>query len=65
MVLGARRLTVRMMANELGMNGDSVLKILIENLDMRKMCAKMVPNLLSEDQLTRTSTNALKPTEPD
>lgn len=50
MVRGDHRLTVRMMENELGMNQDSVWKILTEDLDMWKICAKMVPKLLSDDQ---------------
>ncbi|XP_071477520.1 uncharacterized protein, partial [Diadema antillarum] len=43
MVRGNRRLTFRMMADELGMNQDNVWNILTEDLDMRKICAKMLP----------------------
>ncbi|ROT70225.1 hypothetical protein C7M84_011507, partial [Penaeus vannamei] len=50
MVCSDRRLTVRLIANELGINHDSVWKILTEDLDMRKVCAKMVPKLLNDDQ---------------
>ena len=45
-----RRLTVRMIAEELSIDKDTVWSIITENLKMRKVCAKMVPKLLSEDQ---------------
>ena len=44
-----RRLTVRMIS-ELSIDRDIVWKILTENLEMRKLCAKMVPKILSEYQ---------------
>ena len=44
-----RRLTVRMLAYELGMNRETVRTILTDNLGMRKVCTKMVPKLLSDD----------------
>ena len=50
LVRSDRRLTVRMMAEELNINRESVRIILSEELGMRKMCAKMVPKLLSDDQ---------------
>ena len=50
LVRSDRRLTVRMMAEELNINRESVRIILSEELSMRKMCAKMVPKLLSDDQ---------------
>ena len=50
MVRADRRLTVRMIAEELSINKDTVWSIITENLEMRKVCAKMVPKLLSEDQ---------------
>ena len=53
MVRGDRRLTVRRIANELGMNRNSVWKIITEDLGMRKVCAKMVPKLLNDDQKDR------------
>ena len=43
MVRGDRQLTVRMIADELEINRDSVWKIITEDLGMRKICAKMVP----------------------
>jgi len=48
-----RRMTVRLIASELGMNRDSVWKIITEDLGMRKICAKMVPKLLTDDQKDR------------
>ena len=50
MVHAVRRLTVRMIAEELSINKDTVWSIITENLEMCKVCAKMVPKLLSEDQ---------------
>ena len=50
MVRADRRLTVRMIVEELFINKDTVWSIITENLEMRKVCAKMVPRLLSEDQ---------------
>ena len=45
-----RRLNVRMIADELGMNSERVWRIFTEDLEMRKICAKMVPRLLNEGQ---------------
>ena len=53
MVRGDRRLTVRMIADELEINHNSVWKIITEDLGMRKICAKMVPKLLDDDQKER------------
>ena len=50
MVHADRQLTVRMIAEELSINKDTVWSIITENLEMRKVCAKMVPKLFSEDQ---------------
>ena len=52
-VLGDRRLTVRMIANELDMNCERVWTITTKHLGMRKICAKMVPRLLNEQQKER------------
>ena len=52
-VLGDRRLTVRMTANELDMNSERVWTITTKHLGMRKICAKMVPRLLNEQQKER------------
>ena len=50
LVRSDRRITVRMMAEELDLNRESIRTILVEDLQMRKVCAKMVPKLLSDDQ---------------
>ena len=52
-VLGDRRLTVRMIAHELDMNSERVWTIITKHLGMRKICAKMVPRLLNEQQKKR------------
>ena len=48
-----RRLTVRMMADELGMKSERVWRIITEGLGMWKICAKMVPRLLNKGQKER------------
>ena len=53
MVCGDRRLTVRMIVDELEINRDSVWKIFTEDLGIRKICAKMVPKLLENEQKER------------
>ena len=45
-----RRLTVRMIADELGLNRESMPTILLHDLGMRKVCAKLVLKILLEDQ---------------
>ena len=50
LVRADRRLTVRMICEELSIGRDTVWKILTENLKMRKLCAKMVPKILSKYQ---------------
>ena len=45
-----RRLTVRSKAEQLNIDRETVMKILTEDLDMRKVCAKMVPKELTEGQ---------------
>jgi histone-lysine N-methyltransferase SETMAR len=45
-----RRLSVRMMAEELNLDRETVRKILTEDLGMRKVSAKTVPRILSNDQ---------------
>jgi len=50
LVLNDRRLTVRMIAEELGLGKSSVYTILTEHLDMKKVCAKIVPKLLTPEQ---------------
>ena len=48
-----RRLTVRMIADELRMDSERVWRIITEDLEIRKICAKMVPRLLNEVQKER------------
>jgi len=45
-----RRLNVRMIAEETGLNKNAVNSILTENLHIRKICAKLVPKNLSVEQ---------------
>jgi len=45
-----RQLTVRMIGEELNLNHTTVHQILANELGMRKICAKMVPRNLSQDQ---------------
>ncbi|KAL4126973.1 hypothetical protein QTP88_011171 [Uroleucon formosanum] len=46
-----RRLTVRMLADELNLKRETVRKILTDDLSMKKLCTKMVPkNLLAEQK---------------
>ena len=51
-----RRLTVRGIAEQVNIVRETVRKILTEDLDMRKVCAKMVPNDLTEEQKQRRVT---------
>jgi len=48
-----RRLSVRSIAEQVNMDRETVRKILTEDLDMRKVCAKMVPKELTEEQKQR------------
>jgi len=45
-----RRLTLRMISSELNLNRFTVHQILTQDLDMRKVCAKMVPKNLTTKQ---------------
>jgi len=45
-----RRLTLRMIRTELNLNRFTVHQILSQDLDMRKLCAKMVSNNLTTKQ---------------
>ena len=49
-----RQLTVRSIAEEVNIDRETVRKILTEILDMRKVCAKMVPKELTEEQEQRS-----------
>ena len=46
-------LTVRMIADEIGMNSERVWRINTEDVGMSKICAKMIPRLLNEGQKER------------
>ena len=49
-----RRLTLRMISNELNLNQFTVHQILTQDLNMRKVCTKMVPkNLTTERKASR------------
>ena len=45
-----RHLTIRVIANEVGMDKETIRTILVDTLGTRKVCAKMVPRLLTEEQ---------------
>jgi len=45
-----RRLTFRSIADEVNIDRETVRKILTEDLDMRKVCAKTVSKELTEEQ---------------
>ena len=47
------RLTVRNIAEQVNIDRETVRKILTEGLDMRMVCAKMVPKELTEVQKQR------------
>ena len=54
LVRSDRRLTLRVISSELNLNRFTVLKILTQDLDTRKACAKMVPkNLTTEQKASR------------
>jgi len=50
LVSSDRLLTLRMISNELNLNRFTVHQILTQDLDMRKVCAKMVPKNLTTEQ---------------
>ena len=63
-----RRLTVRVIADKLGMNSERVWRIITEDLGMRKICARMLPRLLNEGQKQRrvqVCQDILEQTEPN
>ncbi|XP_023212521.1 uncharacterized protein LOC111615326 [Centruroides sculpturatus] len=53
MVLDDSRLKVRELADMVGISKSAVHCILTENLDMRKLCARWVPRLLTMEQKQR------------
>jgi hypothetical protein len=50
LVRSDRRLTVRMISDGVNMNRETVRLILTEELEMRKICAKMVSRNLTEQE---------------
>ena len=48
-----RRLMVRSIAEQVNINRETVRKILTEDHDMRKVCGRMVPKELTEEQKQR------------
>jgi len=48
-----RRLTVRSITEQRNIDTETVRKLLTEDLDVRKVCAKMVPKELTEKQEQR------------
>ena len=50
------RLTIRSIAQQVNIDRETVRKILTEDLDVRKVCAKMVPNELTKEQKQRRVT---------
>ncbi|GFX73740.1 protein GVQW3 [Trichonephila clavipes] len=52
LVRSNRRLTVRMIGEELNLNLTTVHQILTNELKMRKICAKMIPNNLSHSNFS-------------
>jgi len=49
-VLNNRRMTVREIADDCGISVGSCDAILTEDLHMKRVCAKFVPRLLTDDQ---------------
>jgi len=50
------RLTIRSIAEQVNIDRERVKKILTEDLDVGKVCAKMVPKELTEEQKQRRVT---------
>ena len=50
LVRSDHRLTLRMISSKLNLNWFTVHQILTQDLDMRKVCAKMVPKNLTTEQ---------------
>jgi hypothetical protein len=54
LMLSDRRMTVQMIADKLQIGKTSVYSILMEDLEMRKIFAKIVPKLFTPEQKLRT-----------
>ena len=69
MVLDDRQLKVRKLADMVGISKSAVHRMLTENLDLRKLCARWVPRLPTMEQQRREDVlsvwrcfTAIKPT---
>jgi len=51
-----RRMTVSSIAEQVNIDRETIRKILTEDLDMRKVCAEMVPKEFTEDEKQRRVT---------
>ena len=58
MIRGNRRLTVREFADEVGISIGSCHQIFTEKLQMRRVRAKFVPRLLTDDQKENQAENS-------
>ena len=56
-----RRLIVRCIAEQVNIDRETVRKIFTEDLDMRKVCAKMVPKELTEKPKAKKNHNFTRP----
>ena len=50
LVQSDHKLTERMISDKLSLNRESVQTILLHDMEMQKVCAKMVSKILLEDQ---------------
>ncbi len=48
-----RRLSIRLIADRMNLNYGTVFQMVTEDLMMRKVCAKLVPKVLTDDQKQR------------
>jgi len=55
-VLNSRRLTVQEMADDCGISVGSCDAILTDDMHMKRVCAKFVPRLLTDDQCEQRQT---------
>jgi C4-type Zn-finger protein len=53
LVMSDRSTTTRIITDKLGISKASVQTILKEDLNMRKLCAKIVPEVLAQEQMPR------------
>jgi len=60
LVRSEHRLTLRMISSDLNLNRFTVHQILTQDLDMRKVCTKMVPKNLTTEQKTNRRDGCLE-----